>query len=138
MSVTPMRGLWVLALAAFLAAFPAAAETPSAATPLPTSESAVAPASAATATPADPAAVQSPRAPAGDARAASGTLPRDLSPWNMFRSADHIVKGVIIGLALASVLTWTVALGKFIELWLLRRRLLPALWRLEEARSLSE
>ena len=68
----------------------------------------------------------------------SGTLPRDLSPWNMFRAADHIVKAVIIGLAFASILTWTVALAKFIELWLLRRKLLPALRRLEGARSLGE
>ena len=56
----------------------------------------------------------------------------------MFRSADHIVKGVIIGLLLASVLTWTVALGKFVELWLLKRKLLPALGALEGARSLNE
>src|SRR5258708_28198588 len=52
-----------------------------------------------------------------------GALPRDLSPWNMFLSADGIVKAVIIGLAVASVITWTVGLAKWIELHLLRRKL---------------
>src|SRR4051794_8241663 len=38
----------------------------------------------------------------------SSDLPRDLSPWGMFLSADPLVKGVLIGLAFASVVTWTV------------------------------
>ena len=38
------------------------------------------------------------------------TLPHDLSPWGMFLGADIVVKGVLIGLAAASVLTWTIAL----------------------------
>ena len=67
-----------------------------------------------------------------------GTLPRDLSAWSMFYSAGHVVKGVIVGLALASVITWTVALAKFVELAMLRRNLSPALARLEGAWSLSE
>jgi biopolymer transport protein ExbB len=43
-------------------------------------------------------------------------LPRNLSPWGMFLSADIVVKAVMIGLALASLLTWTVWLAKTIEL----------------------
>jgi biopolymer transport protein ExbB len=43
-------------------------------------------------------------------------LPRNLSPWNMFLSADIVVKAVMIGLAFASVVTWTVWLVKSIEL----------------------
>ncbi len=43
-------------------------------------------------------------------------LPEDLSPWGMFENADLIVKGVIIGLALASLVTWTVWLAKTLEL----------------------
>ncbi len=43
-------------------------------------------------------------------------LPRNLSPWGMFLNADIVVKAVMIGLALASLLTWTVWLGKTIEL----------------------
>lgn len=65
-------------------------------------------------------------------------LPRDLSAWSMFWSADSVVKAVMVGLALASVITWTVGLAKAIELLLLKRRLLPALATLERARSLTE
>ena len=43
-------------------------------------------------------------------------LPHDLSPWGMFLAADIVVKGVMIGLAFASVLVWTVWLAKTIEL----------------------
>jgi biopolymer transport protein ExbB len=43
-------------------------------------------------------------------------LPRNLSPWGMFVNADIVVKAVMIGLALASLMTWTVWLAKIIEL----------------------
>ncbi|WP_027573168.1 tonB-system energizer ExbB [Bradyrhizobium sp. WSM1743] len=43
-------------------------------------------------------------------------LPRNLSPWGMFLSADIIVKIVMVGLAIASLVTWTVWLAKTIEL----------------------
>ena len=32
-------------------------------------------------------------------------LPRNLSPWNMFVSADLVVQGVMVGLAIASLVT---------------------------------
>ncbi len=57
---------------------------------------------------------------------AAGTaseLPRDLSPWGMYLNADPLVKAVLIGLAFASVVTWTVWLAKTIELLLARRRI---------------
>src|ERR1700759_3696457 len=64
-------------------------------------------------------------------------LPRNLSPWGMFLNADIVVKAVMVGLALASLLTWTVWLAKTIELGtaqrLARRRL-----KLLERGSLSE
>ena len=44
------------------------------------------------------------------------TLPHNLSPWGMFMSADIVVKAVMIGLAFASLVTWTVWLAKTIEL----------------------
>ncbi|WP_375412191.1 tonB-system energizer ExbB [uncultured Bradyrhizobium sp.] len=52
------------------------------------------------------------------ARAADDTalLPRNLSPWGMFLNADIVVKAVMLGLALASLITWTVWLAKTIEL----------------------
>src|ERR1700742_5226126 len=54
---------------------------------------------------------------AGEAMAADTVLlPRNLSPWGMFINADIVVKAVMIGLALASLVTWTAWLAKTIEL----------------------
>jgi biopolymer transport protein ExbB len=50
------------------------------------------------------------------------TLPRDLSPWGMFLSAVVPVKIVMVGLAFASLATWTVWLAKAIELWNAKRQ----------------
>ena len=69
---------------------------------------------------------------------ANATLPRDLSPWGMFLSADPLVKGVLIGLTFASVVTWTVWLAKTIELFVAKRRLGAALSILARVRSLGE
>jgi biopolymer transport protein ExbB len=46
----------------------------------------------------------------------AGILPGNLSPWGMFMSADVVVKAVMVGLAFASILTWTVWLAKSLEL----------------------
>jgi biopolymer transport protein ExbB len=43
-------------------------------------------------------------------------LQEDLSPWGMFLAADIVVKIVMIGLGLASLITWTVWLAKTFEL----------------------
>jgi biopolymer transport protein ExbB len=64
-------------------------------------------------------------------------LPRDLSPWSMFASADVVVKSVMVGLAFASVVTWTVWLAKSIELLSARRRARAALAAIGEERSLA-
>jgi biopolymer transport protein ExbB len=69
---------------------------------------------------------------------ASGTLPRDLSTWGMYLNADPIVKAVLIGLAFASVVTWTVALAKSIEIVIAKRRVGAALKVLASVRSTSE
>ena len=50
------------------------------------------------------------------AAGAEGLLPANLSPWGMFQNADMVVKTVMIGLACASLVTWTVWLAKTIEL----------------------
>jgi biopolymer transport protein ExbB len=68
----------------------------------------------------------------------TATLPRDLSPWGMFLSADPIVKGVLIGLAFASVVTWTVWLAKSIEIVVAKRRVRAALTILARVRSMAE
>jgi biopolymer transport protein ExbB len=64
-------------------------------------------------------------------------LPRDLSPWSMFASADIVVKTVMIGLGFASLVTWTVWLAKSVELLIARRRVRAALAAIGEERSLA-
>ncbi len=70
--------------------------------------------------------------------AAEATLPRDLSPWSMFLNADVVVKAVLIGLAFASVLTWTVWLAKSLELATARRKAGIALRTIGSVPGLSE
>jgi biopolymer transport protein ExbB len=65
-------------------------------------------------------------------------LPRDLTPWGMFQAADVVVKSVIIGLALASLLSWTIWFAKTMELATARQRLRRALAVLGEANSLAD
>src|SRR5690242_1688412 len=60
------------------------------------------------------------------------TLPRDLSPWGMYMQADIVVKAVMIGLAIASFVTWTVWLAKTLELIVAKRRLRADLRRFAE------
>jgi biopolymer transport protein ExbB len=68
----------------------------------------------------------------------TATALRELSPWSMFLSADILVKAVMIGLAFASLMTWTIFIAKMIELSLIRRRLRTALGKIADARSLAE
>jgi biopolymer transport protein ExbB len=75
---------------------------------------------------------------AQDAIVGTAALPRDLSPWGMYLDADPVVKGVLIGLAVASVITWTVCLTKAIEIWLAKRDVSAALSGLAGARSTAE
>jgi biopolymer transport protein ExbB len=63
---------------------------------------------------------------------------RELSPWSMFKSADIIVQAVMIGLAFASLVTWTIFIAKMIELSVIRGKLRAALAKIGEARSLAE
>jgi biopolymer transport protein ExbB len=69
---------------------------------------------------------------------ATATLPRDLSPWGMYINADPVVKAVLIGLALASLVTWTVWLAKTIEIVICKRRVRAALNILASVRSTME
>jgi len=70
--------------------------------------------------------------------AAVAELPRDLTPLGMFVSADMIVKAVMLGLAFASVLTWTIWLAKTFELVTARRCLNRGQRALAAAHSLAE
>jgi biopolymer transport protein ExbB len=69
---------------------------------------------------------------------ATATLPRDLSPWGMYINADPVVKAVLIGLAFASLVTWTVWLAKTIEIMICKRRVRAALDILARVRSTTE
>jgi biopolymer transport protein ExbB len=65
-------------------------------------------------------------------------LPHDLSPIGMFLAADRIVKAVMIGLAFASVVTWTVWIAKALEMLGARRAVLRDIRVLREMDSLPE
>lgn len=66
------------------------------------------------------------------------SIPHDLSPVGMFLAADWVVKAVMIGLALASVATWTIFIVKMIEILVAKRKARAALRAVNEAGSLSE
>ena len=74
---------------------------------------------------------------AGDAKPAF-VLPHDLSPWGMFMAADWVVKSVMIGLALASLATWTVWVAKSLELAGARSRAKRALKIIGHSATLSD
>ncbi|WP_425468677.1 tonB-system energizer ExbB [Rhizobium straminoryzae] len=65
-------------------------------------------------------------------------IPHDLSPLGMFMAAHWVVKGVMAGLALASLITWTVWLAKSLELAGARRRVNGVIKAIRNARTLSE
>src|SRR5437879_9001948 len=72
------------------------------------------------------------------AQISSSLLPRNLSPWGMFLNADVVVKAVMIGLAFASLVTWTVWLAKTIELQREMRRARKRLKMIESRASLPD
>ena len=119
----------------------AAPPSPQATTAQPAPQAAPAPA----AQPAAPAvtAPEIPAAAAPIAESASASksvlnVPRELSPWSMFMSADVVVKAVMIGLAFASLITWTVFIAKMIELSIVQQKVRSALKKISDARSLAE
>ena len=127
---------------------------PSATTPAAPAPAPAAPVSEPTATqPAAPAASPAPTAAeenavplapvnaSPDAAAAPATpanLPHNLSPWGMFMAADIVVKAVMIGLAFASLVTWTVWIAKSLELAGARMRAQKAVKAIRSARTLND
>jgi biopolymer transport protein ExbB len=154
MNTSPLRAIYrvLLALAMLSLAQPSFAQQKTAPPPqqVPvSSQPSVAPAQV----PSPAAAIQPAPAVAADATAApaaatsvdggrslksTGVALRELSPWSMFLSADILVKAVMIGLAFASLVTWTIFIAKMIELWLIQRGLRAALVKISDARSLAE
>jgi biopolymer transport protein ExbB len=117
------------------------------------------PANGATATP--PAATAPVVAPAGEPAAAPSIAPvaadpavapedealvedstlgmgHDLSPWGMYQNADIVVKAVMIGLAIASIITWTIWIAKGFELLGAKRRLKGEIAALKKAATLKQ
>jgi biopolymer transport protein ExbB len=118
-------------------ASPAAATptTPSAAPAAPTSP---APAAEAPPAPANAAAPAATDQTVGQTTISRTQLPQDLSPWGMFQDADRLVKGVLIGLAFASLVTWTVYIAKTFELRTARREVRDGLRILGNAATLAQ
>jgi len=136
----------IVALAIFSPALPSLAQQPTPQTPAVT-QAPTAQAAPASEAAAPPAVVQPTQVPAADAIApVDGVRPlntaaaglRELSPWSMFLSADILVKAVMIGLAFASLVTWTIFIAKMTELSLAQRKLRSALRKISDARSLAE
>ncbi|CAM3614789.1 tol-pal system-associated acyl-CoA thioesterase [Rouxiella silvae] len=65
-------------------------------------------------------------------------IPKDLSVLGMYQHADIVVKIVMIGLLLASVVTWTLLFSKGAEVFSGKRRLRRELSSLLPVRSLKE
>ena len=117
-------------LLAAIVCCPASAQTPPPSAPAPA-------AAAAGPRQADPQApaVAPANKPASPPTSAAAQLPRDLSAWGMFLSADIVVKAVMVG---ASFVTWTIALAKTLEIIAARRRLRSELAALARMPSLAE
>ncbi len=133
-----LMGGFAAVIALLALACPVAAQAPS--VPPPTTTTAPQAAPAATQSVQLPAADPVPAVAAPSARAPgpATTLPHNLSPWGMFMGADIIVQAVMVGLAFASVVTWTVWLAKSIELLAARRSGRRLLAQISGARSLGE
>jgi len=106
-----------------------------------TPPSAMSPATPASTETAPAPAITAPAVPleSGEAPApAALNLPHNLSPWGMFMSADIVVKAVMIGLAFASLITWTVWLAKSLELAAARHKARRALQVITRSRTLAD
>jgi biopolymer transport protein ExbB len=143
-AVRAVRGL-ILALAMLSMVQPSLAQQKMAPGPQQapvTWPSQLAPAQAVSPSPAavQPVATDAAATPADSSRSLKSTtvVLRELSPWSMFLSADILVKAVMIGLAFASLVTWTIFIAKMIELSLIQRKLRAALGKISDSRSLSE
>jgi biopolymer transport protein ExbB len=111
------------------------AQANGAATPPPAEASATTPSTPAELPPAAPA--SPPALSPGAAALSPSILPKDLSVWGMFMAADWLVQAVMVGLAIASVVTWTVFVAKSLELAAAFRRQRAVLLAVDAAASLD-
>lgn len=71
-------------------------------------------------------------------RVGNNLMQTDLSVWGMYQHADIVVKCVMIGLILASVVTWAIFFSKSVEFFTQKRRLKREQLQLADARSLDQ
>ncbi len=65
-------------------------------------------------------------------------MPHDLSPLGMFLAADWVVKAVMLGLAFASLITWTILIAKGLEIAFAKHRAASGVKRLQRAETLAD
>ncbi|MEX5580673.1 tonB-system energizer ExbB [Pseudomonas lurida] len=137
------RAIAALLFSVLLAPTAAFADASAPATPAAAEQNATAPAAPA------PAPAATAPAQAADPAAADDTgvvlegdntlgMAHDLSPWGMYQNADVVVKAVMIGLAIASIITWTIWIAKGFELLGAKRRLRNEIVHLKKATTLKE
>ena len=137
------RAIAALLFSVLLAPTAAFADATAPATPAPAEHNTAAPAAPAAAPAAtDPAQAADPAAAddTGVVLEEDNTLgmAHDLSPWGMYQNADVVVKAVMIGLAIASIITWTIWIAKGFELLGAKRRLRAEIVHLKKAATLKE
>ncbi|GKW38330.1 tol-pal system-associated acyl-CoA thioesterase [Pectobacterium carotovorum] len=76
--------------------------------------------------------------PASAAPGTNNLMKTDLSVWGMYQHADVVVKTVMIGLLLASVITWAIFFSKSVEMSGAKRRLRREYLALEQAKTLDD
>ncbi|KIU51910.1 MULTISPECIES: tonB-system energizer ExbB [Pseudomonas] len=119
-------------------ATPAAAVAPADATPAAPAAPGAEPADAAAAPGAAPVEGQADDATQALVEDTSLGMAHDLSPWGMYQNADIVVKIVMIGLAIASLITWTIWIAKGFELMGAKRRLRSEIALLKKATSIKD
>ena len=140
MSKVSSRAFCAIAIALLVLGSPAQAEQGAVPAPQPQVQAQPAPPPAPLTADAPAPAPNESAAPENASRPVSaiGRTPQELSPWSMFLSADILVKAVMVSLAFASLVTWTIFLAKTLQLFTARQRLRRALARIAKARTLAE
>jgi len=128
----------ILALALLSPSAPSRAQQNAAAVPAAQAQAAPAASAPAVSAPTPPTSADAAADAAARPLKSTAVAMHELSPWSMFMSADVLVKAVMIGLAFASLVTWTIFIAKIFELSLVQRRLRAALRKIGDARSLAE
>ncbi|MDQ0737575.1 tonB-system energizer ExbB [Pseudomonas sp. W4I3] len=132
------RAIAAMLFSVLLAPTAAFADATAPAAPAAAEQNVTAPSAAPAAT--DPAQAAAPAEENGAVLEEDNTLgmAHDLSPWGMYQNADVVVKAVMIGLAIASIITWTIWIAKGFELLGAKRRLRTEIVHLKKATTLKE